>query len=110
MSQDALKQFLDKLRSEPALQREITGLLEQSDDPGALSVSEFAALAARHGFSISESDLTGLGNDWELGMEELDAVSGGAEQQFYTVELVNATLSDLSGALSRTLPSFKLRR
>ena len=101
MSQTPFEAFLDKLKTESRLQDELNALLGKTPDDPSVTVSEFAALGAKHGFDFSAADIMALQDaDGELTEGHLEAVAGGGgtEQEYYTTELVNASTADVGRA------------
>lgn len=100
MSGDALKQFLQKIESEPQLQDELSKLLGKSGGT-SMSVGDFAGLAAQHGFEIEEGDLAEHHVKTSLDSEELETVVGGMNigvgelKHGYSIQLENATVAGL---------------
>lgn len=109
MSQDDLKRFIGALETTPELQEELAALLGKSTEGRALSVGQFVALADRHGFAFTEADIAAGQGKGELGMEQLDEVTGGAEEQYFTIQLVNANVASYLGG-STLLNGLKLYR
>ena len=113
MSKEALEGYLAQLESQPELREELDKLLGTAPGKTALTVAEFAALGARHGFQFGEEDLAAAQTARELSERQLDAVAAGAagkEQQHYTIQLVNASIAGVRDGFQIQLVNATLRR
>ena len=111
MTNKSLEQYLEALQSDAELSQELSNLLEGGSGEQSLSVTEFTELAAKHGFDIAEEDLAAADTE-ELSEAELDAIAGGAGKEFnyYTIELINASISGLRDKLNIRLINATIRR
>jgi len=113
MSHNDFERFLERISTEPSLQEELAKLLGSSPDGSSMTVGEFAAVAAKHGFTFSEDDVAAQASD-ELGAEELESVAGGIGTspafQYHKVTLTNASIAQVKfDKVTPVLMDFNLR-